>query len=59
MGIIWTYDHPGEDGGTWYAASYPLGATRYYRTPQAREDATIAYVRAIEATGGTCKVLAQ
>jgi hypothetical protein len=47
MGIIWTYEHPGEDGGTWYVAAYPLGATRYYRTPTAREDATSAYKRAI------------
>lgn len=58
MGIIWTFEHPGQNGGTWYAAQYPLGATRYYATPQAREDAMSAYVRAIEATGGTAKVLA-
>lgn len=52
MGTIWQYDHPGEDGGTWYVASYPLGATRYYRTPQARADAVHAYADAIRKTGG-------
>ena len=57
MGIIWLYNHPGLDGGTWYAAAYPLGATRYYRSADARADAIEGYVRAIENTGGTCWVL--
>lgn len=56
---VWIYDHPGEDGGTWYAADYPLGATCYYRTPDARADAIAGYVRAIEATGAEVKVLSQ
>ena len=57
MGFLYTYEHPGEDGGIWYAASYPMGATRYYRTPAAREDAVTAYVGAIAATGGSVVVV--
>lgn len=49
---IWQYEHPGEDGGIWYAASYPLGATRYYRTREARATAVEAYANAIRKTGG-------
>lgn len=52
MGTIFTYTHPGEDGGTWYAAQYPLGATRYYSTEDARFTAMVAYRTAIQATGG-------
>ena len=56
MGIVYTYQHPGEDGGTWYAAAYPLGATRYYSTPEARAEKVNAYVAAIRDTGGFCMV---
>ena len=54
--IVYTFEHPGQAGGTWYAATYPHGATRYYATPQARSAAIGAYQRTIEATGG--KVIA-
>lgn len=52
MGIVHLFEHPGEEGGTWYAATYPLGATRYYRTEEARTTAVNAYVQAIRDTGG-------
>lgn len=52
MGFLYLFEHPGEDGGVWFAASYPLGATRYYRTAGARESAVSAYVDAIAAFGG-------
>ena len=54
MGTIYLFEHPGQGGGTWYAAEYPLGATRYYRTEKAREDAVSAYVKAIDDAGGVC-----
>ena len=52
MGHAVMFEHEGLDGGTWYACQYPLGATRYYRTAEAREAALSAYEAAIEATGG-------
>ena len=52
MGIISIYESLGEDGGTWYVASYPLGATRYYRTEEARAEAVKRYADAIRETGG-------
>ncbi len=57
MGILETYEHPGEDGGTWYAAAYPLGATRYYRTREARTQAVDRYCAAIRDTGGAVVVV--
>lgn len=57
MGIIRTYTHLGEAGGTWYVAAYPLGATRYYRTEEARAVAIDGYVAAIRATGGSVVVV--
>ncbi len=57
MGTIYQYEHPGEDGGRWYVAAYPLGATRYYRTEDARTSAVGAYVAAIRATGGICTII--
>ena len=45
--IIHTFDHPGQAGGTWYAATYPHGATRYYATPTARSVAIGNYTRTI------------
>ena len=52
MGYLYLFEHPGEDGGTWYGAQYPLGATHYYRTEQARTLAVDRYRRAIEVTSG-------
>jgi hypothetical protein len=52
MGIVDLFEVQGQDGGVWYCAAYPLGATRYYRTEQARKDAVDAYCMAIRATGG-------
>ncbi len=52
MGTIYYFTSPGADGGTWHAATYPLGATRYYANETARERAVRAYCDAIEATGG-------
>jgi hypothetical protein len=57
MGTVWTFEHPGEGGGTWYGAQYPLGATQYYRTAEARSKAISGYRRAIEATGGYVAVI--
>lgn len=50
--IVHTFDHPGSNGGTWYAATYPHAATRYYAAPAARQTAIDNYRRTIEATGG-------
>ncbi len=52
MGVIDCYEIAGTDGGVWYCATYPLGATRYYRTAEARRVAVDAYAAAIRATGG-------
>lgn len=60
MGVLRTFEHPGEAGeagGVWFAASYPLGATRYYVSAVAREAAVSAYVAAIAATGGAVLVI--
>lgn len=54
MPPIYIYEWPGEDGGTWYAAQYPLGATRYYATEAARQAAVDAYRAAV---GGTTLVI--
>ncbi len=56
MGIVWTFTTRGEDGGTWCCAAYPLGATRYYRTEDARSSAVDAYADAIRATGGRVRI---
>ena len=52
MGMAILFESEGLDGGTWYAVQYPLGATKYYSTTDAREVALTAYERAIESTGG-------
>lgn len=52
MGVIYLFEHPGEDGGVWYAATFPLGATRYYESADDRSRSVAAYRDAIENTGG-------
>ena len=52
MGIIYLFESVGMDGGTWYAATYPLGATRYYTTAAVRAEAVARYADAIRSAGG-------
>jgi hypothetical protein len=61
--MIVTYQHPGTNGGTWYAADYPSlygegsGATRYYATAEARRTATLRFSDALESAGIPCGIL--
>ena len=52
MGIIYLFESIGAAGGTWYAATYPLGATRYYTTAAVRSAAVERYADAIRGGGG-------